>query len=149
MRGLSGAHFIVSDRGGNVLHTSLPRLDRLPEAMSGKPRAGHLESLQQLPAILVEGKPYFAMAVRTKYGQPDHSVLVLYPRTSLLQARWEAVMPSLFVGTASLGLMVVVTSLIASQISGRLRGVQQQVARIADGDFRELDPGGAETRLRT
>ena len=40
MRGLSGAHFIVSDRGGNVLHTSLPRLDRLPEAMSGKPRAG-------------------------------------------------------------------------------------------------------------
>ncbi len=142
MRGLSGAHFIVSDRGGKVLHTSLPRLDRLPGALSGAPRAGQIGSLQRLPAVLVEGKPYFAMAVRTENGQPGESLLVLYPRTSLLQARWEAVMPPLLVGISSLAAMVIVTSWIANQISGRLRGVQRQVAAIADGDFRELDPGG-------
>ena len=37
--------------------------------------------------------------------------------------------------------MMLVTSWIANHIAGRLRRVQQQVARIADGDFHELDPG--------
>jgi signal transduction histidine kinase len=141
MRGLSGAHFIALDAGGNVLHSSLPRLDRLPASLDGSPPAWHIDSLQQSPAILVGGTPYFAMSVQTQNGPPGHSLFVLYPRTSLQQARWEAAMPSLFLGTASLGLMMLVTSWIANRISGRLRRVQRQVARIADGDFRELDPG--------
>jgi signal transduction histidine kinase len=142
LRGLSGAHFIALDSGGNVLHTSLTRLDRLPASLGGSPPAGHIESLQQSPAIFVGGTPYFAMSVQTQNGPPGHSLFVLYPRTSLQQARWEAVMPSLLLGAASLGLMVLVTSWIANHISGRLRRVQRQVARIADGDFRDLDPGG-------
>ena len=141
MRGLSGAHFIALDAGGNVLHSSLPRLDRLPASLDGSPPAGHIDSLQQSPAILVDGTPYFAMSVHTQNGPPGHSLFVLYPRTSLQQARWEAAMPSLSLGTASLGLMMLVTSWIANHIAGRLRRVQQQVARIADGDFHELDPG--------
>ena len=125
-----------------MLHTSLPRLDRLPGSLSASPPAGHIESLQQSPAILVAGTPYFVMSVQPQTGQPGHSLFVLYPRTSLLQARREAVMPSPALGTASLGLMMLVTSRIANQISGRLGRVQRQVARIADGDFRDLDPGG-------
>ena len=59
-------------------------------------------------------------------------------------------MPPLILGVGSLGLMVLVTSWIAHRIGGRIRRVQQQVARIADGDFRELDPSAASaTRSRT
>ena len=58
-------------------------------------------------------------------------------------------MPSLLLGTGSLGVMVLVTSWIAHRISARIRRVQRQVARIAAGDFRELDPSGEETRWPT
>jgi signal transduction histidine kinase len=142
MRGLSGAHFVVSDEGGRVLHTSLPRLEELPASMRGLAHAGRIESLQGSPPFLVDGTPHFAMSVQTQNGPPGDSLFILYPRTSLQQARWEAVMPSLLLGTASLGVMMVVTSWIANHISGRIRRVQRQVARIADGDFHEVDPGG-------
>ena len=66
---------------------------------------------------------------------------MLYPETSWRQARWEAATPPLAVGLGTLGLMAAVTSWIAHRISGRIRGVQQQVARIAAGDFEGFDPG--------
>jgi signal transduction histidine kinase len=142
MRGLSGAHFIVGDAGGKVLHTTLPRVEGLPAALRNLPNAGHIGSLRDSPAVLLERTPYFAMSVQTQNGPPGDSLFILYPRTSLQQARWEAVMPSVSLGTASLGVMMVVTSWIANHISGRIRRVQRQVARIADGDFHEVDPGG-------
>ena len=147
MRGLSGAHFVVSDAGGRVLHTSLPRLEELPTSMRGLAHAGRIESLQGSPPFLVDGTPHFAMSVQSQNGPPGDSLFILYPRTSLQQARWEAVMPSLLLGTASLGVMMVVTSWIANHISGRIRRVQRQVARIADGDFHEVDPGGREDEV--
>jgi signal transduction histidine kinase len=141
MRGLSGAHFIVGDTGGKVLHSSLPQLEGLPASLRDLPHAAHVDSLQQASSVLLDGTPYFAMSVRTQNGPPADSLFVLYPRTSLHQARWEAVMPSLLLGAASLGMMMLVTSWIANHISGRIRQVQRQVARIADGDFHEVDPG--------
>jgi signal transduction histidine kinase len=41
----------------------------------------------------------------------------------------------------TLGLVVAVTSWIAHRISGRIRQLQQQVARIAAGDFEGFEPG--------
>ena len=148
MRGLSGAHFVVVDSGGNVLHTSLPELTGLPAAVRRLPRSAHVESLQQAPAILLGGTPYFAMSVQTRSRPPGDSLFILYPRTSLQQARWEAVMPSLLLGTGSLGMMMLVTSWIANHISRRIRQVQRQVARIADGDFHRGRAGRARRRGR-
>jgi len=42
-------------------------------------------------------------------------------------------------GVGSLGAMVFVTSWISHRISGRIRRVQHQVARIVAGDFQELE----------
>ncbi len=139
MRGLSGAHFVVATEGGKVLHTSLPAFEVLPASLRDLPREGRIESLQQAPAISVGGTRYFTMSVQSQTGPRGDSLFILYPRTSLQQVRWEAVMPSLSLGTASLGVMMLVTSLIANHISGRIRRVQRQVARIADGDFSEVD----------
>ena len=50
-------------------------------------------------------------------------------------------MPPLALGLGSLGLVVAVTSWIAHRISGRIRELQQQVARIAAGDFEGFEPG--------
>ena len=99
MRGLSGAHFIVVDARGTVLHTSLPRAGCPSGSLRDLPQAGHIESLEESRPILVGGTPYFAMSVqsRDRAGRATRC-LILYPRTSLQQARWEAVMPSLFVG---------------------------------------------------
>lgn len=147
MRGLSGAHFVVIDSAGNVLHTSLQQLTSLPAALRQLPRSADVESLQQAPAILLGRTPYFATSVQTRNRPPGDSLFILYPRTSLQQARWEAVMPSLLLGTGSLGMMMLVTSWIANHISRRIRQVQRQVARIAAGDFHQVEPVGREDEV--
>jgi signal transduction histidine kinase len=141
LRGLSGAHFIVAAEDARVTETSLPQLEKLPDSLLSEPATGHIDSLQQCPAVVLADTRYFAVSVRSSSGLRDGSLLVLYPETRLRQARWEAAMPPLMLGVGSLGAMVLVTSWIAHRISGRIRRVQHQVAQIAAGDFQELEIG--------
>ena len=104
MRGLSGAHFIVADKDGHAVHTSLPTLEGLPDSLQKLPDAGDIQSLQESTAITLESIPYLAVSVRPQGGPPGDSLYIIYPRTSLQQARREAVMPSLLLGTGSLGI---------------------------------------------
>ena len=67
---------------------------------------------------------------------------MLYPETAWRQARREAAMPALLLGIASLAAMVMVTSVIAHRMSRRIRRVERHVARIAAGEFCQLEPGG-------
>ena len=143
MRGLSGAHFIAWGRGGSGDGNQPADAGRPARSRSGTvPAAVHIDSLAESPSILLGGTRYFAVSVRSPSGPRGGSLVVLYPETSWRQARREAAMPALLLGVGSLGVMVLVTSWIAHRISSRIRRVQQQVARIAAGDFRELDPGG-------
>ena len=101
-----------------------------------------LDSLGESPTVPPGRHPLFRRAAQdVRAGQRDSSLLVLYPETSWRQARWEAATPPLAVGLGTLGLMAAVTSWIAHRISVRIRKVQQQVARIAAGDFEGFDPG--------
>jgi signal transduction histidine kinase len=142
MRGLSGAHFIAWGPGGQVTETSLPTLEGLPVSLRKVPVAVRVDSLAESPTILLGGTRYFTVSVRSPTGPRGGSLVVLYPETSWRQTRREAAMPALLLGIGSLGLMVLVTSWIAHRMSSRIRRVQRQVAGIAAGDFRELDPGG-------
>ena len=142
MRGLSGAHFIAWGEDGKVTETSLPMLERLPPSLREVPAAAHIDSLAESPSILVGGTRYIAVSIRAPGRLRGGSLVVLYPETSWRQARREAAMPALLLGVGSLGAMVLVTSWIAHRISARIRRVQQHVAGIAAGDFRELEPGG-------
>ena len=141
MRGLSGAHFIAWGETGQVTETSLPTLEGLPPSLRGVPAAGHMDALADSPSVLLGGIRYFAVSVRAPFGTRGGSLVVLYPETSWRQARREAAMPALLLGLGSLAAMVLVTSWIAHRMSGRIRRVEQQVAAIAAGDFREIEPG--------
>ncbi len=141
MRGLSGAHFAVFTSDGRVTDSTLPALSRVPPEVQSLQTGDGLDALGQSTTLLLDGTRYFAVPLLTEGAVRDRSLLVLYPETSWRQARWEAATPPLAVGLGTLGLMAAVTSVIAHRISGRIRNVQQQVAKIAAGDFEGFDPG--------
>ena len=108
-----------------------------------------LDALGDSPTLVIDGTRYVAATLRTSGVPGGASLLVLYPETSWRQARREAAAAPLVVGLAALALMVGVTGWIARRIAGRIRRVERQVARIAEGDFVELDPGRIPTRSAT
>jgi signal transduction histidine kinase len=141
MQGLAGAHFVAYSDDGRVEETSLPGLRELPGSLRAAPKASHLSRLGDSPTVVLEGTRYLAVPLRSSIGTRGTSLLVLYPQTSWRQARWEAAMPPLTLGVASLGLMTLITSWIAHRISTRIGRVQEQVARIAEGRFQEIELG--------
>ncbi|WP_406694102.1 HAMP domain-containing sensor histidine kinase [Singulisphaera sp. Ch08] len=141
MRGLSGAHFVAYDEEGKVTETSLSEPVGLPTHWETVLTVAHLESLGESPTVSLGGIRYFATRIRPSSRSRERSLLVLYPETVWRQARWDAAWPPLMLGVGSLGLMAAVTSWIAHRISGRIRRLEQQVAFIAGGDFREVDLG--------
>lgn len=141
MSGLSGARFVAFGEDGRVTGSSLPGPDGLPASLRDVPATPRIESLGDAPRAVVGGVRYFAVALRPSAGPKGPSLLVLYPETSWRQARWEAAMPPLVLGVGSLAAMAAVTGWIAHRLGARIRRVERRVALIAEGDFRELDPG--------
>jgi signal transduction histidine kinase len=146
MRGLTGAHLVAYTDDGRVTESSLPSMKQIPPFLRDLPRAAHLETLGSSPALRLDGTGYRAVALRSGHGLRGTSLLVLYPETSWRQARWDSAMPPLTLGLGSLGLMIMITSLIAHRISRRIGRVQEQVAQIAAGRFRQLDLGRERER---
>lgn len=142
MHGLSGAHFVAYDPDGHVSASSLGDLGRFPDAWRSLPGTVHVDALGGNPEAVLGGTRYLAASLRPTGGARSPALLVLYPETSWRQARWEAALPPLMLGAGSLGLMVLATGWVAHRITGRIRRVQDQVARLVDGDFRELAPAG-------
>jgi signal transduction histidine kinase len=141
MRGLSGAHFAVFTDDGRVTDATLPSIKALPPAVHAVRPVDRLDSLGESAALLLDGTRYFAVPLRTSLGPGAPSLLMLYPETSWRQAKWEAATPPLALGLGTLGFVAAVTSWIAHRISKRIRELQQQVARIAAGDFEGFEPG--------
>jgi len=146
MQGLSGAHFIAYDSQGHVTATSFPRLRDQPPALdsSGTVR---LETLADSPTVELDGVRYIATRFVDTKTAAGRSLLVLYPETSWRQARWDAVLPPLILGGTILVLMVGSTAWIAQRTSRRIGEVQRQVARIAGGDFHEMEVGDSAAEI--
>ena len=146
MQGLSGAHFIAYDSQDQITATSFPSLrDQPPELHT--PGTARLESLADSPTVELDDIRYIATRILYSSRSSERSLLVLYPETSWRQAWWDAVLPSLVLGGAILGLMVAITAWVAQRISRRVREVQRQVARIAGGDFHELEGGDSAAEI--
>ena len=148
MRGLSGAHLAVYAEDGRVTDATLPALRALPPEVRSGRTTDRLDALGDSPTLSIDGTRYFAATLRAGNGPGGTSLLVLYPETSWRQARREAAAAPLVVGLAALGLMVGVTGWIARRTARRIRRVERQVARIAEGDFLELDPGPNPDEVR-
>ena len=141
MTGLSGAHFVALDERGSATATSVAVSADLMRSLRAVPFAAHLDSLGSSSTIVVGSAPYFAVRLRSPRRAPGSSLVVLYPETSWRQARREAALPPLLFGAGSLGLTGAVAGWVAHRIGGRVRRLERQVARIAEGDFQELELG--------
>lgn len=141
MRGLSGSQFLALADDGRVTASSLEPGMTAPAGLRSLPAAVHVDSIGRNPTLNLGGTRYLAALLRSSAGPRGTSLVVLYPETSWRQARWEAAMPPLLLGAGSLVLMAVVSGCIAHRITARITRLRGQVARIADGDFHELDPG--------
>ena len=102
-----------------------------------------IETLSNSPTLTIRGQSYFAALIGPRASAPGTALLVLYPESSWLEARWESAQVPLSLGAGALVLMAAATTWIAHRISGRIHRLENQVARIAEGDFQELvlDPG--------
>jgi signal transduction histidine kinase len=147
MRGLSGAHFVACDPDGRVIASTLPGRIDLPSTLRSLPSRPRLEPLGRSPATSIDGAGYFAAAIHSSSGPERPSLLVLYPEAAWTRARWEAAVPPLAIGLASLVPMALVTGWVAHRLSARLRSVQGQVAAIAAGDFATLEADGVHDEV--
>ena len=148
MRGLSGAHFAVYDEDGRVTDATLPALYALASWPAGRPADDRLDSLGDSPTLYWTARGISRCRCGRQAASRTSSLLVLYPETSWRQARWEAAAPPVGRGVGHARPDGGVTSWIAHRISGRIRRLQQQVARIAAGDFEEFDPGPRSDEVR-
>lgn len=139
MHGLSGAHFVALDARGRPEASSLPPGVPPPEPRPRPVAIGRLRSLAEAPELTLGGRRYFVASVDPANIPAGRALIVLYPETSLRQARWEAAWPPLVLGGLALTVMTIATGWTAQRIAGRIRRVERQVARIAQGHYEGLD----------
>jgi len=102
---------------------------------------GH-EALTERSLVQIGDRRYFAAGLRRVSPRGvEQSLVALYPEDQLLTARREAALPPLIVGGLTLVAMALVAAWLASRFVRRIHTVQQQVAHIAGGDFREMPSG--------
>ena len=139
MRGLSGAEYVTLDERGAILTSTLGSSVRESSLPSPLPATGHPARLEEFGMIDVGGQPYY-MAVLEGHGNAGvRSLLVLYPKSNLWQAQWEAAWPPLAIGGVTILLMVAVSAWLSRRLSRRIEAVQGLFARIADGDFSHVN----------
>jgi signal transduction histidine kinase len=150
MHELSGARFVVYDPHGDALAASDPPLLQQAPVLDQIPATGNerFGSLSDAPRVTVSGQPHLAVLIGLHSPAPGSSLLVLYPESSWLEARWESAQAPLILGGVALALMAAATTWTAHRIKGRVHRLDHQVARIAEGDFRELEPGGYDDEVQ-
>jgi signal transduction histidine kinase len=148
MHGLSGAQFIAFAEDGRVVASSLVARSPLPSRLDVASLGAQVGSLGASPTIVLDGTRYLMVRPRSWGNSQASSLLVLYPETAWIQARWDAAFVPLLLGVVSLVLLAGVTCWLAHRISTRIRCVQEQVAQIATGDFHELDLGRSDDEVQ-
>lgn len=146
MHGLSGAHFVVRDASGRVAAASDEALAAAaPDAVEAPDfRRPEFRSWRQWPTLIAGGRPYYGARLRAPAGA---TLLVLYPESSWRAALWDAAAAPVGLGLAAIALTAQATRWFAERIGRRVRRLRGQVARIADGDFGEIEPGEGDDEI--
>jgi signal transduction histidine kinase len=136
-RGLSGAEFLLTDQQGNLRAASLTPIDI--SQISREPNAGREFRLGD-PITLAAGEFFHtAITLRERGTQTEPLLLhILYPQSYLREARWQAAYPPLLVGTALLGVVIVLAVGIAGRLSRPILDLRRELGRLVKGEFRPL-----------
>lgn len=144
MHGLSGAQFILGDASGRVLASSDKALGLAAPAGADIPdfRRPGFRSWRQWPTLAIADQRYFAARIRAPRAGAEGiaSLLVLYPESSWRSALWDVAAAPIALGLAAVALTAQATRWFAERIARRVHRLRGQVARIADGDFAEIEP---------
>ncbi len=140
MRGLSGAEFVAVNDATSVQATTMDDAD-LGILADAPMIANEAFSLDDLHSVQIVDRSY--LAARTVAHGPNGAVqlYVLYPETARDAARREALWPPIGIGAITLLAMIAASAWLAGRLGKRMRTIQNQVARIASGDFQDVESG--------
>lgn len=144
---LTGAQFVVYELNGRLAASTSDEFTlNTTEIESISSPSSDSQFLRSQQLLTFVGEQFFAGRVRLKSKRG--TVLVLYPKSALKTARWQAVLNPALVG----GLLLLLTPLASFWISKRLaqkiQNVQQHVARIAGGDLTPMPALKSPDELR-
>jgi signal transduction histidine kinase len=150
MRGLSGAEFAVVRDQDRITLSTLPglRSDTPIPARVVADRELQRISLQQATPLHVGGRDYLATRVSGLRGGGASDLLILFPEDQWREARREAVLLPLSIGGATICGMIGVSAWLAWRFGRRMRTIEQQFARIAEGDFEPIALSRRDDELR-
>jgi signal transduction histidine kinase len=138
---LSGAEYLLDSQPPLASFDDAP--DSLPPDV---PVADDWQQLTLGTPVRVGGVSYFCSGIRLKRGDNAGDVLyIFYPESLWSDARWEAIWPSLLLGSA-LGFAALALALWqARAISKRIGELGRRTRAIASGDFSPMPlPDGAD-----
>ncbi len=147
MRALSGAEF-AENTSGNLFKASTFSARIPTDDLPSKQPNGAPLTLDPSRSVEVAGEQYLVGRVELFSNTGPTSLLVFYPEQKWQTARRDALLPPMVIGAGTLLVMVGVSTWLASRMGGRMRTIEDQVARVAGGDFKqiELEPRDDEIR---
>jgi len=152
MRGLTGAEFVLVGDSGEVMAWTVDAEDfSFVNSPSMQTRTHQTEELTLGKPIYVGDQWYFhTSAELQRHNAVEQTVRlhILFPEQRYREVWRQAVYPPLVIGTVALLLVIAFAAAIASRVVRPMLRLQNQVGRIAEGDFRriELPPRDDEVR---
>jgi signal transduction histidine kinase len=134
MKGLTGAELILVSAGGRLTST----LDIVPVEIPA-------EGDEHGRRVRVGGREFIFERIRLRPGHPnaEDTLFVLYPKDRFDAEVREAYLPPLILGFAGGVVAVSLMLVVGGRLVRRLRELDRQTRRIADGDFRPMSlPAG-------
>ena len=147
MKQLSGADYVLLSPEGNLIETTLalPRPTGAPDEIIPE----DLRTAGTLAEIEISGVAYRGLWVDAgRVSATGQRVLILYPDAEVQVLRREAIAGPLLTGGLILTLTILATTWVAHRMGRRMQRVQQQVARIASGEFEPLSISERDDEIR-
>ena len=144
MKQLSGADYYLAGPEPAPLTT-------LPERPAQPPPAETVRddwrTLQLGPPFVVGHRTYLCSGVRLP-AHPGLTLFVLYPESLLRDALWQAIWPTLVLGSAFGVAAVALAVGLGSRLTRRLRALERRTRQIAGGDFSPMPLPRGEDEVR-
>jgi signal transduction histidine kinase len=151
MRGLSGAEFVVTSAGGTLMARTVEvEPDMLAEFRRDAGAAATTNPFDFDRMLKMHGETYFHLWTPTRpMSDGSRPILhILYSEARWREARSEAILPPLIVGSAALGLVGVVSVVLSRRLSGPIGQLRAQVSRMAQGDYQPIPQPRRNDELR-
>lgn len=149
MRALSGAELVLTDDERRVIATSGPTGASLRPVLEPSPTSSPSSVPGDFVQVGQRGYFHSVMDLPASPSRLEQATLhILYPEADYRRAWQTALYPSLGFVLLSLPVVMLLAVVTAARISRRVSRLQDQVGRIARGDFRQLALSRRDDEIR-